>query len=89
MRFDARKRDPSSSFPKVKISGWTGNTRVAARIAAQAMRVPVQLYLQGYALQEIADLSELTLDAARKLVYRGLEETKQRLRALGLGEFDD
>ena len=52
-------------------------------------RVPVQLYLQGYALQEIADLSELALDAARKLVYRGLEETKQRLRALGLGEFDD
>lgn len=47
-------------------------------------RRPVQLYLQGFALQEVADLSGLTLDAARKLVYRGMDELKQRLGALGL-----
>jgi RNA polymerase sigma factor (sigma-70 family) len=52
-------------------------------------RLPLQLYLQGYALQEIADLTDLTLDAARKLVYRGLDEIKQRLAALGLDDFDD
>jgi RNA polymerase sigma-70 factor (ECF subfamily) len=52
-------------------------------------RLPLQLYLQGYALQEIAELSDLTLDAARKLVYRGLDEIKQRLRALGMDDFDD
>lgn len=47
-------------------------------------RRPLQLYLQGFQLQEIADLSGLTLDAARKLVYRGLDEVKERLRALGM-----
>ena len=52
-------------------------------------RLPLQLYLQGYALQEIADLTDLTLDAARKLVYRGLDEIKQRLAALGLDDLDD
>jgi RNA polymerase sigma factor (sigma-70 family) len=52
-------------------------------------RRPLQLYLQGYALQELADLNGLTLDAARKLVYRGLEELKQRLAALGMSEYED
>lgn len=52
-------------------------------------RRPLQLYLQGYQLQEIADLNGLTLDAARKLVYRGLDEVKQRLAALGLEHYDD
>ena len=47
-------------------------------------RRPLQLYLQGFQLQEVADLSGLTLDAARKLIYRGLDEVKERLRALGL-----
>jgi RNA polymerase sigma factor (sigma-70 family) len=51
-------------------------------------RRPLQLYLQGYALQEVADLSGLTLDAARKLVYRGLDELKQRLGALGMDQYD-
>jgi RNA polymerase sigma factor (sigma-70 family) len=52
-------------------------------------RLPLQLYLQGYALAEIAELTDLTFDAARKLVYRGLDEIKQRLRARGLDDFDD
>jgi RNA polymerase sigma factor (sigma-70 family) len=52
-------------------------------------RRPLQLYLQGYALQELADLNGLTLDAARKLVYRGLEEVKQRLVARGWDQFDE
>lgn len=47
-------------------------------------RRPLQLYLQGFQLQEIADLSGLTLDAARKLVYRGLDEVKERLRTFGI-----
>ncbi|MBB5208857.1 sigma-70 family RNA polymerase sigma factor [Chiayiivirga flava] len=59
---------------------------VAACIAqlSPRRRRPLQLYLQGFQLQEIADLSGLTLDAARKLVYRGLDEVKERLRALGM-----
>ena len=41
---------------------------------------------KGY---EGATLCDLTADAARKLVYRGLDEVKTRLRAQGLEEFDD
>jgi RNA polymerase sigma factor (sigma-70 family) len=52
-------------------------------------RRSLQLYLQGYALQEVADLNGLTLDAARKLVYRGLDEVKQRLKALGMEDYDE
>ncbi|WP_395794461.1 RNA polymerase sigma factor [Aquimonas sp.] len=63
------------------------------RVCMQALpvrrRLPLQLYLQGYALQEVADLTDLTLDSARKLVYRGLDEIKQRLRVLGMDNFDD
>lgn len=51
-------------------------------------RRPLQLYLQGYALQEVADLNGLTLDAARKLVYRGLDELKERLATLGMDNYD-
>ena len=51
-------------------------------------RRPLQLYLQGYALQEVADLNGLTLDVARKLVYRGLDELKQRLATLGMDNYD-
>jgi RNA polymerase sigma-70 factor (ECF subfamily) len=52
-------------------------------------RRTLQLYLQGFALQELADLNGLTLDAARKLVYRGLEEVKQRMKALHMDDCDE
>lgn len=64
--------------------------RLAECLAALSprRRRPVQLYLQGFALQEVADLNGLTLDAARKLVYRGLDEVKQRLSTLGMDDYD-
>jgi RNA polymerase sigma factor (sigma-70 family) len=52
-------------------------------------RQPLQLYLQGFTLPELAPLCDLTADAARKLVYRGLDELKQRLRDMGMEHFDD
>ncbi|MBZ0223523.1 MAG: sigma-70 family RNA polymerase sigma factor [Dokdonella sp.] len=53
-------------------------------------RLPIALHLQGFSLQEIAELADIpSAEAARKLVSRGLEELKQRLRDLGLGEFED
>ncbi len=53
-------------------------------------RLPIALHLQGFSLQEIADLAGIaSAEAARKLVSRGLEELKQRLRELGLGDFED
>lgn len=61
---------------------------VAQCIAALPVRRrrPLQLYLQGFGLQEAADHCGLTLDAARKLIYRGLDELKTRMRELGLEE---
>jgi RNA polymerase sigma-70 factor (ECF subfamily) len=48
------------------------------------------LHLQGFSLQEIADLAGIpSAEAARKLVSRGLDELKTRLRDLGYGNFED
>ncbi|HET9034443.1 MAG TPA: sigma-70 family RNA polymerase sigma factor [Dokdonella sp.] len=52
-------------------------------------RLPITLHLQGYSLQEIADVVGTSAEAARKLVTRGLSSLKTRLRELGYGEFDD
>ncbi|MCC6595945.1 MAG: sigma-70 family RNA polymerase sigma factor [Rhodanobacteraceae bacterium] len=53
-------------------------------------RLPIALHLQGFSLQEIADIAGIaSAEAARKLVSRGLEGLKQRLRELGLGDFED
>ena len=52
----------------------------------QRRRRPLQLYLQGFGLQETADICGLTLDAARKLIYRGLDEVRDRLREAGVEE---
>jgi RNA polymerase sigma-70 factor (ECF subfamily) len=53
-------------------------------------RLPIALHLQGFSLQEIADLAGVSsVEAARKLVSRGLDELKTRLRDLGYGDFED
>lgn len=52
-------------------------------------RLPITLHLQGFSLQEIADVVGTSTEAARKLVSRGLDELKSRLRQLGYGDFDD
>lgn len=46
-------------------------------------RRPLELYLQGFTVPEVAEICELTFDAARKLVYRGLDEVKTRMRDAG------
>jgi len=53
-------------------------------------RLPIALHLQGFSLQEIADMAGIpSAEAARKLVSRGLDELKSRLRELGYGNFED
>lgn len=53
-------------------------------------RLPIVLNLQGFSLQEIADLAGISsVEAARKLVSRGMDELKIRLRDLGYGDFED
>jgi len=63
---------------------------VVAAIAGipERRRQPLQLYLQGFTVPEVATLCELTFDAARKLVYRGLDEVKACLRAGGWNDED-
>jgi RNA polymerase sigma-70 factor (ECF subfamily) len=52
--------------------------------------LPIALNLQGFSLQEIADLAGISsVEAARKLVSRGMDELKTRLRDLGYGDFED
>lgn len=66
-----------------------GLERCMAEIPARR-RLPIVLHLQGFSLQEIADMAGIaSADAARKLVSRGLEELKVRLREMGHGDFDD
>ena len=66
-----------------------GLARCLAEIP-ERRRLPITLHLQGFALQEIADLAGIqSAEAARKLVSRGIEELKTRLRDLGYGEFDE
>ena len=85
--------EPAAKDPKP--DRWAAESsqldRVAQAISAipERRRRPLQLYLQGYTVPEVAELCALTFDAARKLVYRGLAETKQRLRDAGEDGFDD
>lgn len=65
-----------------------GITRCLAELP-QRRRLPIALHLQGFSLQEIADAIGVSAEAARKLVARGLDELKTRLRELGYGEFND
>jgi RNA polymerase sigma-70 factor (ECF subfamily) len=66
-------------------------TALAVAIAAlpERRRRPLQLYLQGFTVPEVAELCGLSFDAGRKLVYRGLDEVKARLRAEGWEHHDD
>ncbi len=66
----------------------SGLQRCLAEIP-ERRRLPITLHLQGYSLQEIADVVGTSAEAARKLVTRGLSDLKSRLRDLGYGEFDD
>ncbi len=66
----------------------SGLQRCLAEIP-ERRRLPITLHLQGFSLQEIADVAGTSAEAARKLVTRGLDDLKSRLRELGYGEFDD
>jgi RNA polymerase sigma-70 factor (ECF subfamily) len=53
-------------------------------------RLPIALHLQGFSLQEIAEMADIpSAEAARKLVSRGMDELKARLRDSGMGELDE
>ena len=48
-------------------------------------RRPVQLHLQGFGTAQIGVLLQISEPTARNLVYRGLDELRERLAAQGWG----
>lgn len=77
--------------PEREAASWQLAEQVHRCIAnlPERRQRPLQLYLQGFSLAEVADLCDLTFDAGRKLIYRGLDELKQQLRDAGLEPDDD
>ena len=90
-QFDAEPLGQATKAPEAAAEDGQLAQAVAAAIAAlpERRRRPLQLYLQGFTVPEVAELCELTFDATRKLVYRGLDELKARLRAEGWDNKDD
>lgn len=87
-----------SQFAEAGQVGVDQNALHAQQVAAvmsaidelpQRRRIPVKLHLQGFSLQDIAQLQGVTAEGARKLVSRGMDELKQRLQEMGWGAFDD
>lgn len=60
---------------------------VALRAAVQSLperrRQPVQLHLQGFGFAEVAQLLQVSDATARNLIYRGMDELRERLREGG------
>lgn len=52
-------------------------------------RVPITLHLQGFGFRHIGELSGISEEAARKLVSRGMEELRTRLRECGVDYGDE
>ena len=65
--------------------------RVAACLAElpERRREAVALHLQGFSMREIGEFVGVSDEAARKLLDRGMHTLRERLAALGFGEFDD
>ena len=60
--------------------------KVEAALArlSENRRIAVEFYLQGMTSQEIADLCDWNEPKARNLIYRGLNDLRQRLRDEGI-----
>ncbi|MGH8042818.1 MAG: RNA polymerase sigma factor [Rudaea sp.] len=65
--------------------------RVVACLAQlpERRRTAVALHLQGLSMREIGQSVGVSEEAARKLLDRGMQTLRERLAALGFGEFDE
>lgn len=63
--------------------------RTAIDTLPERRRQPVRLALQGFTPEEIGELLDMTATMAKNLMYRGLYELRDRLRADGLDDIDD
>lgn len=63
--------------------------RAAIAELPERRRQPVRLALQGFTPEEIGELLDMTATMAKNLMYRGLYELRDRLRAVGVDANDD
>ncbi len=72
-----------------------GSTQDFGAIAACMAELPerrrqaVALHLQGFSFREIGGFFGVSEEAARKLLDRGMETLRERLKTQGYGEFDE
>ncbi len=72
--------------PDTELMDREGAARILAAVEdmPQARRTAVKLYLAGYRREEIARMLQWSEARTRNLIYRGLDELRDRLTALGL-----
>jgi RNA polymerase sigma-70 factor (ECF subfamily) len=72
--------------PDTELMDREGAARILAAVEdmPQARRTAVKLYLAGYRREEIARMLQWSEARTRNLIYRGLDELRGRLTALGL-----
>ena len=80
-----------SAGPEQSTGGRQDFSRVVACMAElpERRREAVALHLQGFSFREIGGFFGVSEEAARKLLDRGMETLRERLKTQGYGEFDE
>ena len=84
-RMESGEPSPEKSIQRAQMLQWAG--RLINELAVDRRRA-VGLYLQGFKIQEIADLAGWTEPKARNLLYRGLTTLRESLAAAGISHED-
>jgi RNA polymerase sigma factor (sigma-70 family) len=79
------ENDPAFSPQRsLEVSDLQAAVAEAVETLAEARRPVVQMYLQGYSREEIAELLKWSEAKTRNLLYRGLADLRSRLEGKGL-----
>lgn len=72
--------DPAQAAERQELAGAV---RAAIARLPERRQQPVELHLQGFGFAEVARLLDLSDATARNLIYRGMEDLREQLRATG------
>jgi RNA polymerase sigma-70 factor (ECF subfamily) len=78
------KRTPSTPERDAALQELSERIEEALQSITASRRPVVRMYLAGYGTTEIGELMGWTEPKARNLVYRGLADLRQRLKAMGI-----
>ena len=79
--------DPSISPERRAELAETGRRiELALAVLSEDRRIAVEMYLQGFEIDEIARTLDWTRGRARNLVYRGLADLRAELRTQGIAD---